>query len=194
LQSAIDLAERPPGWHNLPPRGLEHASIETSDPMLRILASWAGRRTAGFVALAYFAGVVMPSVALAFADGAVSAYCFDEIAEQVATLQIHVHVHVHSDGTVHHHVDTTSAAAIHGESQKDQGGTGSQGQPQGHSQSHDHDGNCCGLFGFTAVLPALSGSIAEPAAYHIQQPILTNCLVGCGPDRIDRPPIALLPM
>ena len=48
--------------------------------------------------------------------------------------------------------------------------------------------------GSSRVLPALGGSIAEPAAYHIQQPILTSCLVGCGPDRIDRPPIALLPM
>jgi hypothetical protein len=147
---------------------------------------------AGFVALVYFAGIVMPSVALACANGAVSAYCFDEIAEQVAALQIpaHVHEHVHSDGTVHHHVDKTSSAALQGESQTEQGGTGSQGHPQGHS----HDGNCCGLFGFTAVLPALGGTIDQPAAYHIQQPILTNCLVGCSPDRIDRPPIVLLPM
>ena len=161
--------------------------------MLRISASWAGRRVAGIVALVYFAGVVMPSIALACANGAVSAYCFDEIVEQVAALQIqshvHDHVHVHSDGTVHHHLGRTSAAAVQGEGQKDQGGTGSQG-PQGHS----HDGNCCGLFGFTAVLPALSAAIDQPAAYHIQQPILTHCLVGCGPDRIDRPPIALLPM
>ena len=161
--------------------------------MLRIVASRAGRRVAGFVALVYFACVVMPSVALAFADGAVAAYCFDEIAEQVAALQVHAHVHVHSDGTVHHHVDKTSAA-IHEEGRKDQGGTGSQGQSPGQPQGHAHDGNCCGLFGFTAVMPALSGGIAEPAAYHLQQPILTNCLVGCGPDRIDRPPIALLPM
>jgi hypothetical protein len=152
--------------------------------MLRILASRAAGRIAGFVALIYFAGVVMPSVALAFANGAVSANCFDEIAEQVAALQ--VHAHVHSDGTVHHHVDKTSSASIQGESQKDQGGTGSQG--------HSHDGNCCGLFGFSAVLPTLSAAIAEPAAYHIQQPILTNCLVGCGPERINRPPILSLPM
>jgi hypothetical protein len=162
--------------------------IERSDPMLRISASWAARRVAGLVALVYLACVIMPSVALAFANGAVSAYCFDEIAEQVAAPQ--VHVHVHSDGTVHHHADKTSNAAVQGESQKGQGGTGG----QGHSQSHSHDANCCGLFGFAAVLPALGGSMDDPAAYHIRQPILTNCLVGCGPERIDRPPIALLPM
>jgi hypothetical protein len=158
--------------------------------MHRILTSRAGRRVAGLVALIYFAGVVMPSLALACANGAVSAYCFDEIAEQVAALQIpgHVqdHVHVHSDGTVHHHVDHTSSAAVQGKSEPGESGTGRQG--------HSHDGNCCGLFGFTAVLPASSGTIAAPAAYHIQQPILTNCLVGCGPERIDRPPIVPLPM
>jgi hypothetical protein len=158
--------------------------------MLRILASWAGRRIAGFVALLYLAGVILPSVALAFADGAVSAYCFDEIAEQVAALRIqghvHEHVHVHGDGTVHHHVDKASSAAIQDESQQGEGRTGGQG--------HSHDGNCCGLFGFTAVLPVLSGAIDEPAAYHIQQPILTNCLAGCAPERINRPPILSLPM
>jgi hypothetical protein len=160
--------------------------------MLRILTSRAGRRVAGLVALIYFAGVVMPSLALACANGAVSAYCFDEIAEQVAALQIpvHDHVHVHGDGTVHHHAGNTSSAAVQGQSQQGESGTGS----QGHSQSHSHDGNCCGLFGFTAVLPASSGSIDAPAAYHIQRPILTNCLIGCGPERIDRPPIILLPM
>jgi hypothetical protein len=153
--------------------------------MLRILASRAARRVARIVALVYFAGVIMPSIALAFADGAVSAYCFDEIAEQVASVQ--VHVHVHGDGTVHHHADKTSSAAIQGDSQKAQGGTG------GHSPSHSHDGSCCGLYGFTAVLPASIDALDEPAAYYIQQPILTNCLVGCGPDRINRPPIFSLP-
>jgi hypothetical protein len=140
------------------------------------------------VALVYLAGVVMPSVALAFARGAASAYCFDEIAAQVEAPR--VHVHVHGDGTVHHHADKASSAAVRGESPDGQTGTRDQGQSGGHS----HDGNCCGLFGFTAVLPALSAGIDEPAAYHIRQPVIINCLVGCGPDRIDRPPIALLPM
>jgi hypothetical protein len=156
--------------------------------MLRNSASQVRRRAAGFVALIYFACVVMPSIALACANGAVSAYCFDEIAEQVAALHIQApvleHVHVHPDGTVHHHVDKALGAPA-------QGGTGGQGHSH---RGQSHDANCCGLFGFTAVLPVSSGAIDEPAAYHIQQPILTNCLVGCGPERIDRPPIVLLPM
>jgi len=158
--------------------------------MPRISASQVGRRVAGFVALLYLACVLMPSVALALTDGAISAYCFNEIADEVAALQTRIHDHVHSDGTVHHHVDKASTAAVQGESRNDQGGAGNQGHPPGHS----HDGNCCGLFGFTAVLPALSTPITEPAAYHIEQPILTNCLDGCGPQRINRPPILSLPM
>jgi hypothetical protein len=193
IGATTDLAERRPSWHNSVGACPRTRSIERSDPMLRISASWAGRRVAGLVALVYFACAVMPSVALACANGAVSAYCFDEIAEQVAALQLPTreHVHVHSDGTVHYHVDKASSTTIQGDSGQARGGTGSQGHSH---QGHSHDANCCGLFGFTAVLPASSGAIAEPAAYHIQQPILTHCLVGCSPDRIDRPPIVPLPM
>jgi hypothetical protein len=160
--------------------------------MLQISASQVGRRFAGFVALLYLACVVMPSLALALTDGAVSAYCFDELAEDVAALQTKTksHVHVHADGTVHHHIDKASTAVAQGEGQNEHGGAGGPSHPQGHA----HDGNCCGLFGFTAVLPALSAPIAAPAAYHIEQPILTHCLVGCGPERINRPPILPLPM
>jgi hypothetical protein len=160
--------------------------------MLQSWANWAGRRVTGFVALLYLACVVMPTIALAFSDGAVSAYCFDEIAEEVAALHIqsHEHIHVHADGTVHHHLDNAASAAVQGDSPQGKEGTGNPGHPPGHS----HDGDCCGLFGFTAVLPTTGPTIAESAAYRIEQPILTNCLVGCGPERINRPPILPLPM
>jgi hypothetical protein len=160
--------------------------------MLRVWANRAGRRATGFVALLYFACVVMPTLALAFSDGAVSVYCFDEIAEQVAALHIqsHEHVHVHADGTVHHHADKTASAVVQGNGPQGKEGSGN----PAHAPGHSHDGDCCGLFGFAAVLPAMSAPIAAPAAYHIEQPILTNCLVGCGPERINRPPILPLPM
>ena len=132
----------------------------------------------------------MPSVALALVPGAVSAYCFDEIAEEVAALKSAVHMHVHSDGTVHYHHDhgasTASAAQhTHGEDH---------GAAPAHSHPGTHDASCCGVFGFTAVLPELGAAIAEPAAYHIQQPIPTDCLVGCSPAPIVRPPIVALPI
>ena len=160
--------------------------------MLRVLASWAGRRAAAIAALTYLACVVMPSVALALVPGAVSAYCFDEIADEVAALKANktarVHVHVHADGTVHvhGHAGGGSSAAHHVQSE-DLGATAGQGHP--HSHPGTHDASCCGAFGFTAVLPALSQGIADRVAYHIQQPIPSDCLVGCTPQRIDRPPI-----
>jgi hypothetical protein len=150
--------------------------------MVRVLTSMIGRRLAAWlVALAYLAGVVTPSAALAFGDGAASAYCFDEIAEQVAAPN--VQVHVHADGTVHHH---TTLDAPQKDSERSQNPAGSQG--------HTHEADCCGAFGFAAVLPAQSVPIAGSTVFHVRLPILTECLVGCRPDRIDRPPIVLLSM
>jgi hypothetical protein len=158
---------------------------QCNDDMLRILTSLNGRRLAAWlVALAYLAGVVTPSAALAFGDGAASAYCFDEIAEQVAAPN--VQVHVHADGTVHHHADHTTLEALQKDSERSQNPAG--------SQDHTHDADCCGAFGFAAVLPAQSVPIAGSTAFHVRLPILTECLVGCRPDRIDRPPIVLLSM
>jgi hypothetical protein len=139
---------------------------------------------AGLVALVYLASVIMPAMALAFSDGAVSAYCFDEIAAEVAALQVQAHVHVHADGTVHHHVDHAKLAVQDGSEKGN-------GNPH-HDQSHD--ANCCGAFGFTAVLPALSGLIQEARTLLAQPPMLSDYRAGCGPARIDRPPILLLPM
>jgi len=158
--------------------------------MLRPMARSAGRRAATFAALAYLACVLMPSLALALVPGAISAYCFDEIAQEVATLKSADHRHVHSDGTVHYHHDQggsteRTAQRTHGEDH---------GAVPAHSHPGTHDASCCGAFGFNAVMPALVAAIAEPAAYHIQQPIPTECLVGCSPSRIDRPPIVALPV
>ena len=167
--------------------------------MLRVFASRDGRRAAAIAALLYLAGVVMPSVALALVPNAVSAYCFDEIADEIAALQAKsaAHVHVHSDGTVHVHSDGTAhvhdhaGGALHTQNE-DQGGAAG----NGHSHSHPgtHDANCCGAFGFVGVLPALNDGAVDRVAYHIQQPIPSDCLVGCGPQRINRPPIVSLPM
>jgi hypothetical protein len=149
--------------------------------MRRILTDLAGRRIARFVALLYLVGCILPSVALAFADGAVTAYCFEDIAE-IATS--HTEAHVHSDGAVHHHADNHGMA--HAAEQGEHTGTV--------PQSHSHDSNCCGLFGFTAVLPISIGATDELTTYHVQPLVLTECLVGCDPSQIDRPPIVSLSM
>jgi hypothetical protein len=151
--------------------------------MLRILTDLAGRRIAQFVALLYLVGCILPSVALAFADGAVTAYCFEDIAE-IATSR--ADVHVHSDGTLHHHADQKPHGIADAAEQHEDTGTG--------TKSHSHDSNCCGLFGFAAVLPILTGSADELTTYNVQPLVLTECLVGCAPSRIDRPPIFSLSM
>jgi hypothetical protein len=144
--------------------------------MLRALVSWSGRRAVAVVALLYLAGVIAPSVALAVSDGAMSAYCFEEIAEQVAAAKVQPHVHVHADGTVHVH----GGLAAHDEHDQSKG-----------KSHHEHDANCCGAFGFVAVLPDLSAISREARVVSAQTPIASHGLDGCGPARIDRPPILL---
>jgi hypothetical protein len=148
---------------------------------------WLWRRLAALVALAYLGSVIGPGIALAVSDGAVTAYCFDEIVQQVAAVpaQPHVHVHVHADGTVHQHVDKRADSSQ---------SRGDEHQHHGGSQHSSHDANCCGLFGVTAVLPASTGAIAGPDAHCLPSTIAADSLVGRGPSRIDRPPISPLPM
>jgi hypothetical protein len=40
----------------------------------------------------------------------------------------------------------------------------------------------------------LTGATDELTTYHVQPLVLTDCLVGCDPSRIDRPPIFSLSM
>jgi hypothetical protein len=154
--------------------------------MLRLLLSWAGRRIGAAVALLYFAGLIAPALALAITNGAVSAYCFDEIAEQIAVAQpaspVQAHVHVHADGTVHQHADHDQQAA------HEHHDTGP-GAP--HHHEHSHDADCCGAFGFSAVLPGLTGVVRESRLLLTHRPMLMNRIDGCGQARIDRPPILL---
>jgi hypothetical protein len=153
--------------------------------MLWMAISRVGRRVAAMAALVYLASVIAPSLALACSNGAISAFCFDEIAEQVAAVQAqaqqpNAHVHVHADGTVHYHADHGGKLAEHHD-----------GAPAGGTAHHEdsHDANCCGAYGFTAVLPVLSTFSEGPQVLLDRTPILSDCGAGCGPVLIDRPPI-----
>jgi hypothetical protein len=148
--------------------------------MLRTLTRMAGLR---LVALAYLVATIMPSAAMALGDGAASAICIEELTEQVQqATAVHVHVHVHADGTVHQHVDADTAKPAH------------DGAPA-HPATHTHDdASCCGLFGFSAVLPGLSVPVLAQPAQSIRPTIVAQDLVGRGPARIDRPPILLSAM
>jgi hypothetical protein len=146
--------------------------------MLRIAVNWAGRRIAAAFALLYLAGVIAPTAGLAFSNGTMSAYCFDQIVEQVGTAK--AQVHVHADGTVHVHGD-------HGKPTGSDEAKQDKGKP-----SHDqHDANCCGAYGLAAVLPQLNGVTRELRLLVTQAPMASDYLAGCDPARIDRPPILI---
>jgi hypothetical protein len=130
------------------------------------------------LATIYAVCVVAPSVALAFADGAVAAHCLPDDNHGLAP----VHalgdgrgiVHTHDDGTVHEHANQTASA---------QDGEGEQTKPVG---------SCCGLFCFAAVTSDLDVAIGQPVHMSCVLPVLDEHLDGRGPDRINRPPIPLL--
>jgi hypothetical protein len=165
--------------------------------MLRILTRTVGVR---LVMLVYLAGCLAPSAAMAL--GAESAICLDEIAAQVqgaAATGAHAigeHVHVHADGTVHYHADhkapdPTQAAKKNlakNELAKDRLAKNDAGSG---APAHSHDdASCCGLFGFSAVLPRLEAPLPTTLGRDLRPLFAADCLSGCGPDRIDRPPIA----
>jgi hypothetical protein len=156
--------------------------------MLRTLTWITGVRIA--MLLAYVAGCLAPSAAMAIGFG--DAICLDEIvgtmqAAALAKDHANVRMHVHADGTVHYHADHKAPGAAQGRSAKNEKGTG--------APVHSHDeANCCGLFGFSAVLPQLGAVVPLRIAHDLRPALAADCLVGCAPDRIDRPPIAALLM
>jgi hypothetical protein len=128
-------------------------------------------RTAVIAAVVYGLCVVAPPLALAFTDGAVAAHC---LTEQHGIAGSHNHdgsIHVHADGTTHRHHDS---GAAHEHSDGD-----------GKSPA----GNCCGLFCMNA-LAAAAVMLTTPAHFIFAAPTIDDHLVGRGPDRINRPPIA----
>jgi hypothetical protein len=143
--------------------------------MLRALTRTIRRRVGRVLALAYLACVIMPPVALAFADGAVAAHCLTD--DHHMTAAVPAAVHVHADGSTHHH------AAPH-----------ERGSPQRQSDKPGkaHPANCCGLFCVTATTTEIGVQIAPPPRGRMLAPVLQAAIAGHGPDRIDRPPIILV--
>jgi hypothetical protein len=157
--------------------------------MLWTAINRAGRRIAAAAALVYLASVIAPSLALAFSNGAISTFCFDEIAQQVAAVRVQgpqpqVHAHIHADGTVHYHAD-------HANKRAEQPAEHHHGEPGTPHHDDSHDANCCGAYGFTAVLPLSNALVERPRLVLDRNPILSDGGVGCGPVLIDRPPILL---
>ncbi len=125
-------------------------------------------RTAVVAAAVYALCVVAPHLAVAFTDGAVAAHCLTDDHHAAAK------AHVHADGSVHKH----------------SGGDGTQ-ENSGDKAAKGEAGSCCGLFCFAAMPADLGDVIAQPIPVAAPLPTLQAGLSGRGPDRINRPPIAL---
>ena len=115
--------------------------------------------------------VLAPHAALALTNAA--AHCLTEPhgAAHVHQEQASAKSHVHADGVAHSHSDT---GAAHEESGAD---------------GKSHGGNCCGLFCVTALAHEPAPVLFAPQAAPLVGPAAFYHLSGCGPDRINRPPI-----
>jgi len=142
-------------------------------------------RAAATLALAYALCVLAPPVALAFTEGAQAFRCVTgHHHQQRAAAAAHspgaqahdrnAPVHVHSDGSAHRH----GAANDSGANKTDENGT---------------VGDCCGYFCVSAVPASPLPDVVPMLGMFIAVAAVDNGIGGRGPDRIDRPPILLLP-
>ena len=149
--------------------------------MLVRVTRTARRCAATIVGVLYAFCVIVPSAAVAF--GGDAAHCFT--ADQLGLTHVHQpaaghsHVealgnqHVHADGTTHHHDGS---------------------HHPGTNDRNDSPAACCGLFGVTAMAVDPHLELGAPSQASSILPVSLEKLTGRGPDRINRPPIALLPL
>jgi hypothetical protein len=152
----------------------------------------ATRRWAAILAGTLYAlCVVMPSASVAFGAGGHAAHCFTD--EQLGFTHHHgsdfSHGQVDAQVGLHGHTPPQLPAHVHAD--------GSQ-----HRHDADHhpataDGDegpaaCCGLFGLTAMAVDPHLDLGAPTRHSSILPISLQELNGRGPERINRPPIALL--
>jgi hypothetical protein len=139
------------------------------------------------VATLYAFCILLPALAFTLADGRVAPPC---LIDDLAALSIHDHaaIPVHS-GAAHLHggaPDAHAEAATHHHA----------GQPEGAKASGDSDGEksrpgeCCGLFPMVALAGVLRPAPVPSRLTSTAIPVLADALIGRGPDRIIRPPIA----
>jgi hypothetical protein len=147
------------------------------------------RRAATIIAALYALCVLMPAAALALgsADGPV--HCF---TEQQLGLHVHQPVAAHGHSAAHGRVHQMQAGehvhAGHAPHRHDQS------HPPGISDRSDHPATCCGLFGVTAMAVDPQLDLGAPSRQSAILPVSFEELTGRGPDRINRPPIVLLPL
>jgi hypothetical protein len=141
--------------------------------------------------------VLLPAFAFALADGRMVPPC---LLEDLAVASVHDHsahdhgaapvqtVAHHHEAAAHHHVMATDASAdahMH-----HHGAASDAAPPADPDHGKSRPGECCGLFPLMAFADRLPGVLAPSQLTSIVIPLMTDALVGRGPDRIIRPPIA----
>jgi hypothetical protein len=141
-------------------------------------------RVKAAVALAalYVFCILLPSFAFALADGRMAPPC---LMDDLAALSMHDHAAMphhasaqdaHAGAMTHHHANDGHSAGAKAPEDPD----GGKSRP----------GECCGLFPMVALAGALRPALAPSRLTSTVIPAMADALVGRGPDRIIRPPIA----
>jgi hypothetical protein len=154
-------------------------------------------RVKAAVALAVIYGlcVLLPAVAFALADGRMAPPC---LLEDLAVASLHDHsAHDHGAASVqaHHHEAAAHHHAMASDASADahahhHGAASDAAPPTDPDHGKSRPGECCGLFPLMAFADGLPGVLAPSRLTSIVIPLMTDALVGRGPDRIIRPPIA----
>ncbi len=154
-------------------------------------------RVKAAVALAVIYGfcVLLPAFAFALADGRMAPPCLVEEIAAVSMQDTDMHdhdaataqapSHHHDAGGEHHHsVVADEHAGVHHHAM-----ASIATPPADHDHSKSRPGECCGLFPLMAFADGLPSVLAPLRLTSTVISVMTDALVGRGPDRIIRPPI-----
>lgn len=123
-------------------------------------------RAAGVLVVLYALCVLAPAAAFAFGDNAKAAHYLTD--ENNGLAHVHSTTHAHDDGTAHQHADDSD--------EQQSGATGS----------------CCGLFCLSALAPYADLPSVQPELLALVRSLDATGIIGQAPDRLYRPPDALL--
>jgi hypothetical protein len=150
-------------------------------------------RVKAAVALAAIYGfcVLLPAFAFALADGRMAPPC---LAEELASIFVHEHEAAAAQAPSHHHdagehQHHAVAADAHADMHRHAAAQGA-APPADADHGKSRPGECCGLFPLMAFADGLPSVLPPSRLTSIVIPLLTDAMVGRGPDRIIRPPIA----
>ncbi len=131
--------------------------------------------------------ILLPAVAFALADGRMAPPC---LIDELAALSIHDHAVPNASAAAHHHEGTADVHAGDHHHHAIGGQVEGAKAPAGSDSGKSRPGECCGLFPMVALAGALRPAPAPSRLTSTVIPLLADALIGRGPDRIIRPPIA----